>query len=135
MRCTFDQGLQAVVEGRALEDKITVGDKENDLYVSMIGALVEIILGRIRGAAEEHAWRTGGLVRAKNACQDILCVYDLVKCNSSFEDLRFVLDARHDAGGVSVEAFERRNRFPALVVFSEIGPRHQIEDFTAGVYR
>ena len=129
------RGEYVVVEGRALEDKITVGDKENDLYVSMIGELVEMILGKIRGAAVEDAWRTGGSVRAKNTCQGIFCVYDLVKCNSSFDDLRFVLDARYDAGGVSTETFERRNHFPALIIFSEIGPRHQIEDFTAGVYR
>ena len=129
------RGEYVVVEGRALEDKMTVGDKENDLYVSMIGELVELILGKIRNAAEEDTWRTGGSVRAKNACQGILCVYDLVKCNSSFENLRFVLDARYDAGGVSLETFERRNHFPALLIFSEIGPRHKIENFTADVYR
>ena len=97
--------------------------------------LVELILTKIRGAAEEDTWRTGGSVRANNAGQGILCVYDLVKCGTSFEDLRFVLDARYDAGGVSVETFERRNDFPALLVFSEIGRRHEIEDFTNGVYR
>jgi len=129
------RGEYVVVEGRALEDKIAVGDMENDLYVSMIGELVEMILGKIRGAAEEDTWRTGGSVRTKGAGQGILCVYDLVKCGSSFEDLRFVLDARYDAGGVSVETFERRNRFPALLIFTEIESRHKIDDFTAGVYR
>ena len=131
----ISRGEYVVVEGQALQDKITVGDEENDLYVSMVGELVAMILGRIRGGMEEDAWRAGGSVRARNGYQWFMCVYDLVKCGSSFEDLRFVLDARYDAEGFSVETFERRYNFPALLVFSDIGPRHKIEDFTGGVYK
>ena len=126
------RGKYMVIEGRALQNKVTVADQENDLYVSMVGGLVETILGEIRDVAHDNTWRTGGSVRAKST--GLLCVYDLVKCGSSFDDLRFVLDARYDAGGLSVETFERRHHFPALLIFSEVGPRQKIKDFTAGVY-
>ena len=128
------RGQYVVVEGRALQDKLTVGDKMNDLYVSMIGELVAMILNKIRDVTEQDTWRTGGTVRVTSGGQGMLCVYDLMKCGSSFDDLRFVLDARYDAGGVSVETFERRYHFPALLVFSDFGPRCKIESFTAGVY-
>jgi len=131
---SIDRGEYVVIEGRALQDKLTVGDKENDLYVGMISELVEMILNKIRDASEEETWRMGGSVRVANGGQGILCVYDLMECGSSFDDLRFVLDARCDAGGLSVETFERRYHFPALVVFSDLGHRRKIENFIAGAY-
>ena len=125
-----------IIEGRALQDKIAIGDKEDDLYVNMIEELVELILGKSCDAAnEDDKWKAGGSVRVKNVGRGILCVYDLVKCGSSFDELRWVSDARHSVHNVSTEYFERRYSFPALLSFSDFGPRHKVEDFSSGVYK
>ena len=52
-----------------------------------------------------------------------------------FDDLQLVLDARCDTGGLSVEIFELRYHFPALLIFSDFGPRRKIDEFIAGVYQ
>jgi len=130
------RGEYIVIEGRALQDKVAVGYNDDDLYVNMIGELVELILRKIRDTtSEDDPWITGGPLRTKNAGQGILCVYDLVKCGSSFDELRWVLDARHAACNLSVATFERRYGLPALIGFSDISLRHKVEDFTLGVYK
>lgn len=122
-----------VIEGKMLQNRLVLGSQEDDLYVNMMGEVVDMILGKICGANAGEDLKTGGSVRTKQAGLGVLCVYDLVKCGSSFHELRWVLDARSQ--NLSPEAYERRYGFPALLGFSAIRPRCRVEDFTMNVYR
>ena len=122
-----------VIEGKMLQNRLVLGSQEDDLYVNMMGEVVDMILGKICGANVGEDLKTGGSVRTKQAGLGVLCVYDLVKCGSPFHELRWVLDARSQ--NLSPEAYERRYGFPALLGFSAIRPRCRVEDFTKNVYK
>jgi hypothetical protein len=122
-------GEYVIVEGRVQKDGINIGSPDSDLYVSIVGQLVENIIKKM-GKNEDAAH---GSIRTKTG---ILCVYDLVDCYTPFKDLRFVLDARCDAvQTISEETFERRHRFHALMNFTRIMQPFRIHDFTANVYK
>jgi len=122
-----------VVEGKGRVNQAVVDDAGDDLYSSMTGEFIQIILDKVRRGKEKHNWITCGRGNTTSIEQRILCVYDLVKCDAPFEDLHFIVDARC-TNNINVNAFEQRFQFPASLLFTEIGPRPKTRDFVGDVY-
>ena len=136
-------GEYMVIEGIGLADKTTNAehtqeDNEDDMYVPLLGDFVDLIMNKDREdttSDKSKPWRMGGCIKTKE--RSILCVYDLLTCEAGFDSLHWVLDARQSPHNqhVSIEIFEKRYAFPALVTFPYICQRQRLEDFTSGVYR
>ena len=135
---------------------------DSDMYLAHRSLQMKLLQAAQKAANHETTssqgtWKTGGFVKrvglralkvysksdASNSCDDnaifeqVVCAFDVVSIHSSFQDLRFVIDARQPPlNHLSTDDFEKvHSGFPAALRFERQQPHRGVTSFASGVFR